>query len=148
MLNFFEIQKKTYDFRSYFAWDALLQWCVMGLGAEAYIPMHHYGEHGGLPNPEHGRVGSLPRDGCHHADNLMNSLHFLPQYANGNYLSYLRVRVCARLYGFGRLWAGRWISRANVYDLSSLDVIKMYLIGLRRLITLTHSRFVLNDDEK
>jgi hypothetical protein len=136
MLKFFEIEKKTYDFRSYFAFDAHLQWCVMGLGAEAYIPMHHYGEHGGLPNPEHGRLGALPRDGYHHADNLMNSLHFLPQYANGNYLSYLRVRLGARLFGFGRLCMGRWISPTNVYVLSSLDVIKMHLIGLRRLISL------------
>jgi hypothetical protein len=136
MLKFFEIEKKTYDFRSYFAWDAHLQWCVMGLGAEAFIPMRHYGEHGGLPNAEHGRLGALPRDGYHHADNLMNSLHFLPQYANGSYVSYLRVRLGARLFGLGRLWTGRWISPTNVYDLSSLDVIKMYLIGLRRLISL------------
>ena len=136
MLTFFEIEKKTNDFRSYFAWDGHLQWYVMGLGAEAFIPMRHYGEHGGLPNLEHGGVGSLPRDGCHHADNLMNSLHFLPAYANESYLSYLWIRLGAHLRGFGRLLTGRWISKTNVYHLSWFDVFKMYLIGLRRLISL------------
>ncbi len=135
MLTFFEVEKKAYDFRSYFAWDAHLQWHLMGLGAEAFIPMRHYGEHGGVPNPEHGKIGSLPRDGSHHADNLMNSLHFLPLYANGSYLSYLLVRLGARLRGFGRLLTGRLILRTDVYHLSFIDVIKMFLIGLRRLIS-------------
>ena len=135
MLTFFEIEKEKHNFRSYFAFDAHLQWCVMGLGAEAFIPMHHYGEHGGVANPEHGRLASLPRDGNHHADNLMNSLHFLPPYANGSYLSYLRIRLSSHLLGFGRLLMGRWVSPTNVYHLSWLDVIKMYLIGLRRLIS-------------
>jgi hypothetical protein len=136
MLKFFEIEKGTYDFGSYFAWDAHLQWCVMGLGAEAFIPMRHYGEHGGTPNLEHGKLGRIGRDGRHRADNLMNALHFLPQYANGSYLSYFRARVGARLSGFGRLLMGRWILETNVYNLSALDVIKMYLVGLRRLVSL------------
>jgi hypothetical protein len=135
MLEFFEIEKKTYDFRSYFTFDAHLQWCIMGLGAEAYIPMRHYGEHGGVPNPEHKRLGELPRAGRHRADNLMNSLHFLPQYAGRSRLTYFQTRVGARLLGFARLFSGRWISPTNVYQLSRFDVLKMYLIGLRRLIS-------------
>jgi hypothetical protein len=136
MIKFFEVEKKTYDLRSYFTFDAHLQWGVMGLGAEAYIPMRHYGEHGGIPNPEHERLGALPRAGRHRADNLMNSLHFLPQYANGSYLSYLQTRLGAHLLGFGRLLSGRWISSTDVYKFGGLDVVKMYLIGLRRLISL------------
>jgi hypothetical protein len=32
--------------------------------------------------------------------------------------------------------SGRWISSTDVYKFGGLDVVKMYLIGLRRLISL------------
>jgi hypothetical protein len=136
MLKYFEIEKEMHDLRNYFTFDAHLRWYVMGLGGEAYMPRYHYGEHGGLPNPEHASLGSLGRDGCHRADNLMSRLHFLPQYAEGSYVSFLRTRLAAHLLGLARLATGRWISRTNVYHLRPLDVIKMYSIGLRRLISL------------
>jgi hypothetical protein len=136
MLKFFEQEKEEYDFRKYFAFDAHLQWYVMSLGAEAFIPLHHYGEHGGLPNPEHAKLGLLSNEGWHRADNLKTSLHFLPPYARGSYLSFIRVRVAARLLGFARLLGGRWIIATNVYHLRRVDRAKMYLIGLRRLFSL------------
>jgi hypothetical protein len=136
MLMFFDYAKKTYDFRSYFMFDAYLQRFIRALGAEAFISLYHYGEHGGLPNSEHATLGFLSNNGQHRADNLMSSLHFLPTYANGNYLSFIRVRLVAHLLGFVRLMAGRWIARPNVYHLSLLDILKMYLIGVRRLISL------------
>src|SRR5262249_37412065 len=93
MLTYFDQESKEYDLRTYFAFDSHLQWHVMGLGGEAFIPLRHYGEHGGLPNPEHASLGQLSNQGRHRADNLMSSLHFLPSYANGNYLWFLRVRL-------------------------------------------------------
>jgi hypothetical protein len=84
MLKFFELETKQHDLRTYFTFDSHLQWHVMGLGGEAFIPRRHYGEHGGLPNPEHASL--LSNDGYHRADNLMSSLHFLPSYANGSHL--------------------------------------------------------------
>ncbi len=136
MLKFFDYEKEACDFRSYFMFDVNLQRYITVLGAEAFIPLYHYGEHGGLPNPEHAMLSFLSNKGQHRADNLMSSLHFLPTYANGNYWSFIRVRLGAHLLGFARLVTGRWISRTNVYRLSPLDMLKMYLIGVRRLISL------------
>jgi hypothetical protein len=136
MLKYFELEKGTYDLRTYFTFDSHLQWHVMALGGEAFMPRYHYGEHGGIPNAEHGGLGSLARGGRHRADNLMGSLHFLPPYAEGSYVSFLRTRLEGHLLGFARLATGRWISRTNVYRLRPLDVIQMYLIGLQRLISL------------
>jgi hypothetical protein len=136
MLKYFEVEKATYDLRTYFTFDSHLQWHVMSLGGEAFMPRYHYGEHGGRPNPEHATMGRLGRDGFHRADNLMSTLHFLPPYAEGSYVSFLRTRLEAHLLGLARLATGRWISRTNVYRLRPLDVVKMYLIGLRRLISL------------
>src|SRR5262249_47304387 len=112
------------------------QWHVMGLGGEAFIPRYHYGEHGGIPNPEHASMGSLRRDGHHRADNLMGSLHFLPAYAEGSYVSFLRTRLVGHLLGLVRLATGRWIARTNVYHLAPLDLLRMHLVGVRRLISL------------
>ena len=136
MLKYFEREKETYDLRTYFTFDSHLQYHVMGLGGEAFIPRYHYGEHGGMPNAEHGSLGSLARGGRHRADNLMGSLHFLPPYAEGSYLSFLRTRLGGHLLGLARLATGRWISKTDVYRLRPLDVTRMYLIGLRRLISL------------
>jgi hypothetical protein len=135
MLKFFEDEMERYDFSTYFSFDAHLQWNVMGLGGEAYIPMRHYGEHGGLPNPEHATLGLQPNQGRHRADNLMGPLHFLPPYANGSYLSFLRVRFLAHVKGLLRLLTGRWFFRTNAYRLQRFDLIRIYLMGLRRLVS-------------
>jgi hypothetical protein len=136
MLKFFEYENERNDLRTYITFEAHLQWYLMGLGADAFIPMHHYGEHGGFPNPEHAKLGLLSNEGQHRADNLMSSLHFLPPYANGSYLSFFRVRLASHLLGFARLLTGRWIGRTDAYRLRPIDMIKMYLLGLRRLISL------------
>jgi len=148
MIKFFEYEQTEYDLRTYFTFDSHLQWYVMGRGAEAYMPLRHYGEHGGMANPEHGRLGSLPNRGQHRADNLMSSLHFLPAYAKGSYLAFLRVRVAARLLGLARLMSGRWIIRTNVYHCSTIDVFNMYFIGLRRLIWIPVRRSILRGAAK
>jgi hypothetical protein len=136
MLRFFDHQRDNYDLRTYFTFEAHMQWYLMSLGAEAFMPWYHYGEHGGLPNPEHARSGLTSNKGEHRADNLMSSLHFRPAYANGSYLSFLRVRFESRLMGFARLLTGRWIKKTNVYKCNGVDMARMYLIGLRRLISL------------
>jgi hypothetical protein len=66
----------------------------------------------------------------------MSSLHFLPAYANGSYLSFIKVRLGARLLGFARLVTGRWVLRTNLHHHGALDMLKMYWIGLWRLISL------------
>jgi hypothetical protein len=136
MLKFFDYAKGMFDFRSYFMFDAYVQRYIRRLGAEAFITLYHYGEHGGLANPEHSRLGFLSNKGQHRADNLMSSLHFLPTYANGSYWLYIRVRFGAHLFGLARLATGRWVGKPNVYHPGSLDMLKMYLLGVRRLFSL------------
>jgi hypothetical protein len=134
LLRFYDYEMSRYNASAYFNWEAHLQWWLMGQGAEAYIPLRHYGEHGGLPNPEHGRYGQIFRAGVHRADSLTGQLSFLPQYAGGSRIRYLVERFKARILGCGRLLSGRWIVRTNVYELSLRTKFKMYMIGAKRLI--------------
>lgn len=134
LLRFYDFELSKYDPREYFTFDSHLQWFAMGQGAEAYMPLRHYGEHGGLPNPEHGKLGGLSRSGVHRADNLIAPLKFLPSYAHGSRAMYLLERSRGRLYGIARLLSGRWIQRTDVYDFSLPTRFKMYLIGAKRLI--------------
>jgi hypothetical protein len=134
LIRFYDYELSVYDPHDYFAFDAHLRWFAMGQGAEAYIPLRHYGEHGGPPNPEHGKLGILPRAGTHRADNLAAPLHFLPQYARGSRVRYAVERTKARLFGIARLLSGRWISETNVYDFSPAARRKMNLIGAKRLL--------------
>ena len=133
-LRFFDYQMAQYNPKRLYTFDAHLQWWAMGQGAEAYIPLRHYGEHGGNPQPEHRifgvRLVGERRGGVHRADNLQGPLAFLPQYANGKRISFISQRTIARGYGWARLLCGRWIS--DVYSRSRWDTMKMHAIGLRR----------------
>ena len=133
-LRYFEHQMHRFDPMTYFTFDAHLQWWTMGQGAEAYIPLKHYGEHGGSPNPEHARLGALSREGSHRADNLAAPLAFLPGYSNDSRLHFLVARAEARALGWARLLAGRWIIDTNVYRRTWLDTVRMQLLGVRRLL--------------
>jgi hypothetical protein len=133
MLRFFDREIEEYGTASYVTWDAHLPWWLMGQGAEAYIPPTQYGEHGGLPNPEHARSGIVTRAGRHRADNLAGPLAFLPQYASGSWLIYRKERAVARALGWARLWTGRWISYTDAYPRNLRSTAHMYWVGLRRL---------------
>ncbi len=134
MLKFSELEKSTYQLTEYFTFDAHLQWSVMGQGGLAFIPWRHYGEHGGLPNPEHRSSGRVFGEGIHHADNLMGPLHFLPPYAEGRVIRYWLIRMRWRALGLARLVARRWIMKTNVYTFSRKDLCFMYAVGFLRLI--------------
>src|SRR6202040_1429474 len=116
-----------------FTFDSHLQWFAMGQGAEAYIPLRHYGEHGGMPNPEHAQLGRLPRAGVHRADNLEKRLRFLPDYARGSRVRYFVERCKGRLFGWARLLSGAWVSKTNVYEISPIMMARMYVVGAKRL---------------
>jgi hypothetical protein len=132
-LGFFDDQMQQYRPEDYFTFESHLQWWTMGHGAEAYIPLRHYGEHGGIPQSEHGRFGAKNK-GVHRADNLAAPLAFLPQYARGSRLSFVTERAIARAYGWARLFSGRWIVDTNVYSRSRWDTVRMYMVGARRLL--------------
>jgi hypothetical protein len=126
------------DLSAYSMWDTNLQWHVMGGGGRCYLPLRHYGEHGGEANPEHyakkpGLVARLGISQNHHAECLMGRLAFLPPYAHGRLSRYLRKRALAKLVGFGRLCTGRVVPAKD--GLSAGQVVRAYWIGLRRLLS-------------
>jgi hypothetical protein len=133
LLEFFDEETRGRSPRDYLTFEAHLQWWAMGRGAEAYIPARQYGEHGGFPQPEHRAAGVVKR-AAHRADNLRGRLAFLPQYTKGDVGAFARARAHARLLGWARLLFGRWVIRTDAYDLSALDVLRMYIIGFRRLL--------------
>ena len=90
--------------RQYSPRDSGIEYYFRDLGLRNYVPFRNYGEHGGLPNPEHGR-NRLSK--AHRADVLHGALAFAPMYATEHgQLSrwmWLKVRTYARIKGIGRL---------------------------------------------
>lgn len=110
--------RETTDLTGYSLWDTIFQWHLVGMGARCYMPWRHYGEHGGMPNPEHGAAGGglVARMGVlrnHHAECLMAPLAFLPPYAQGSRSRFWRTRLLAKLVGFGRACTGRVVALEN-----------------------------------
>lgn len=132
--DFFRDEMGRYDPRKYFTFDAHLQWFAMRHDSHAFITLRHYGEHGGLPNPEHAEAG-MPRAGQHRADNLAAPLHFLPSYARGSRLRFLAVRAQSRLLGFARLFTNRWFVDIDAYPNDFMAKVKMMALGARRLLS-------------
>jgi hypothetical protein len=133
LCRFFDYEMSRNDPTNYIPFDSHLQWWAMGRGCSAYIPLKHYGEHGGVPNPEHKKQG-VPRAGRHRADNLATGLHFLPQYSLDSRLRYLAVRAHSRLLGILRLFTNKWIRETNVYHNDFAARVRMFMIGARRLL--------------
>lgn len=107
LLRYFEEVLTANPLGAYLPFDTQVGYWLMARGIESYIPYRHYGEHGGIGNPEHARAG-LGRP--HQADVLQGRLAFLPTYAKGNVLRYWRMRIRARLWGILRLAAGRLLA--------------------------------------
>ena len=133
LLEFFDEETRDRRPQDYLTFESHLQWWVMGRGGEAYMPAKHYGEHGGFAQPEHRAAGVVTRD-VHRADNLEGRLAFMPQYARGDFFAFVGARAYGRLLGWARLLFGRWIARTAAYDLRPMDIVRMYRIGLRRLM--------------
>ncbi len=97
------------DMTRYSLWDSRISATLRRKHhVRTLVPVRNAGEHGGIPNPEHGQWGLRT---THRADSLMADLHFLPAYAQGAMLRFWRTRVVYTLYGVGRLVAGRLVSR-------------------------------------
>jgi hypothetical protein len=133
LCDFFDDEMSRRDPTKYYPFDAHLQWEAMGRDCRAYMPMKHYGEHGGLPNPEHAAYG-IPRAGQHRADNLASSLHFTPQYSFNSRLRYMAVRTHGRSLGLLRLVTSRWIAKTDAYHNNFATKARMYGVGIGRLL--------------
>ncbi|MDF5712875.1 MAG: LPS biosynthesis glycosyltransferase [Rhizonema sp. NSF051] len=94
---------------TYSSWDSNIDSFLRNKKLKNYISWRNYGEHGGLPNPEH-HQNNLSR--THRADVLYGKLAFMPLYAvapSGGQLKFLAVRFQARLKGIARLLTGRFL---------------------------------------
>jgi len=94
------------DPRKYFPWDAGARYFVQQNGYPSFLSFRNLGEHGGIPNPEHKNAGLRA---SHRADALASRLHFLPQYAQGSRVRFLRERLIGKFWGIGRLCCGRYL---------------------------------------
>ncbi len=96
--------------RAYSAWDSGIEYFLRGAGFHNYVPFRNYGEHGGMPNPEH-QQNKLSK--AHRADVLYGELAFPPMYAcmndQVNRWEWWKVRAYARTKGWGRLLLSKYL---------------------------------------
>ncbi len=134
-----EIREKV-GTSNYSSWDSTIDSFLRHKNLKNYIPWRNYGEHGGLPNPEHYQ-NKLSR--THRADVLYGKLAFMPLYAvgkNSGNLRFLWVRLWARVKGIARLLTGRFL-RAKVLQGSRFPVRLLSFAILRQLTIIKSSAF-------
>lgn len=105
--------------RAYSPWDSGIEYYLRDLGFRNYVPFRNYGEHGGLPNPEH-KKNKLSK--AHRADVLYGKLAIAPMYAcSGEQVNrwvWWKTRTYARVKGLGRLLLLKYL-RSEVVKKSS-----------------------------
>ncbi len=115
---------------NYSSWDSTIDSFLRRKGLKNYIPWRNYGEHGGLPNPEHHK-NNLSK--THRADVLYGKLAFMPLYVVKNSkLNLFGVRFWARLKGIARLGTGRFL-RVKVIQGSNFPLRLLRFAILRQL---------------
>jgi hypothetical protein len=110
LLELAEKIRLKYGERSYSAWDSEVESFLRSRSLVCYIPFRNYGEHGGIPNPEHAQNRDRWKhfSSCHRADRLYGELAFLPAYAL-NHWELRQVRLYAWVKGLGRLLLGKFL---------------------------------------
>jgi hypothetical protein len=133
LLEFFDEEVRAVTPGAYSPFDTKVGYWLNARGIESYVPYRHYGEHGGIANPEHAGAG-LGRP--HQADVLQGRLAFLPTYANGSVLRFWRTRIRARLWGMLRLVSGRFLTR---HDFMRSNRLLMIRFAVGRLLVRSSS---------
>jgi GR25 family glycosyltransferase involved in LPS biosynthesis len=99
----------------YSSWDSEVEEFLRDRQFINYVPFRNYGEHGGIPNPEHRQHGL---SSFHRADTLYDRLAFMPLYAKTPW-QYYQARLQARLKGIVRLLTGRFLRPKIMSESSS-----------------------------
>jgi hypothetical protein len=133
LIEFAEHELRTHDPRAWSGWDCAIQHYALSRGIQSFIPYRNYGEHGGLPNPEHAAHGITP---THQAEALWGKLHFLPMYAKGSKARFLCFRARAKMKGFARILAGRFVEPGLLKALPLRLKVKYLSFGVARLISI------------
>ncbi len=133
LLAFYKEELSTKDPHRHHGWDTYLRMYVQKRGIRTFLPFRQYGEHGGMPNPEHAEKGLPP----HRADVLYGRLHFLPDYARGSKKRFLAIRAYAKLRGIGRLLLGRYLEKPTLRNTKGIKH-KLHLCkyGISRLLSI------------
>lgn len=106
LLDFFKREESKVSAGSYTKWETYLGvYLRKERGILNYIPVYCYGEHGGLPQPEHAKQGIRA---WHQADILLDTLEFLPIYADGKRWRYVFFRWRSIIRGWVRLFLLRF----------------------------------------
>lgn len=119
LIDLAEEIKHKYEATTYSTWDSSIDSFLRTRKLKNYIAWRNYGEHGGLPNPEHYQH-KLSK--THRADVLYGKLAFMPSYIvseRWGKLQLLTVRFQARLKGIARLITGRFL-RLKILHSSSV----------------------------
>ena len=98
-----------------------------------YIPVYCYGEHGGIPQPEHSAAGVRA---WHQADILLDTLEFQPPYAKGWKLIYKVIRFRSIFRGWYRFLTLRFYHPKYINSDSAKGRFAMGLFSLKRLLKL------------
>jgi hypothetical protein len=116
----------------YSTWDSEVESFLRTKKFKNFVPFRNYGEHGGIPNPEHKNNG-LSR--THRADILYGKLAFLPLYASEHSSKvYVLERLQGRFKGLIRLLMGKYL-RIPVLKGSSVPW-RLLGFAIRRQITM------------
>lgn len=132
LIEFVDWEFSRHSPQEYTLWDTYIRVFAQNRGIQCFLPLHSYGEHGGIPNPEHIQKGVTS---IHNADSLWNKLHFLPSYAQGSKFKYMYYRVIAKLKSLLRLVSGRTIERPVLVARNSTlsKKIKLVALAFRRI---------------
>ena len=136
LLHFFEDELVINAAGTYRPWDSGMGYWLLKRGIESYLPYRHYGEHGGIGNPEHAKFG-LGRS--HRADALEAKLAFLPIYADGSFARYWATRLRGRLWGLLRLVTGRLLQWHDIVRARGARA-ALLRFGVGRLFLARHPR--------
>jgi hypothetical protein len=121
--------------QAYSPWDSGIDYYLREDHLRNYVPFRNYGEHGGLPNPEH-QQHQLSR--VHRADVLYGPLAFAPPYARVadrlDRRQWMRERSYGRLKGLGRLFLAKYL-RGPVLR-SSRHPLRLLRFAVRRQVTI------------
>lgn len=110
LLDLAELIRLEYGECSYSPWDSKIEAFLRSRSMRCYIPFRNYGEHGGIPNPEHAQNRDRWKQlsTCHRADRLYGELAFLPAYASSVW-EFRQARLYAWVKGLGRLFLGKFL---------------------------------------
>ena len=129
-LELLQEHQASRDFSKYYQWDVEMPVDLRHQKrVRLYISMKDYGEHGGIPNPEHSANGITQ---WHQAASLMAPLAFMPPYAQGSLLKYKYFRARSRARYVYKYLAGKYFDNWKRFASLKPSRPQKFLFAFRR----------------